>query len=212
MRILPLNHQCLVEPIIPLTKAFWLNIYDGKKIRGRKGHTNHPAVSAKPWPGTPSWDDDIIPSEWSASNLVKGLDCFFFLFVFLFFCPSATCLFPSHLSLFSIFCLLRSFLHIKEEIVRGIHTGRYWKEEELHFSFFLFSHRSLSRQVYNFERTWRRGPALSSASTGNQHDCSSFFRTWSSSLKTAQRREPLAEFTRSLFYLRSRTMRYFHGL
>ena len=102
--------------------------------RGQKGHTNNPAVSALPWSGTPSWDDDIIPSKWSASNLVKGFDCFSFFF----FCPSATWLFPSHLSLFSTFSLLRTFLYIKEESVRDSH-GRYWKEEELHFSCFLSS-------------------------------------------------------------------------
>ena len=28
-----------------------------------------------------------------------------------------------------------------------------------HFSFFLSSHRSLSRQVYSFERTYGRGPS-----------------------------------------------------
>ena len=106
--------------------------------RGQKGHTNNPAVSALPWSGTPSWDDDIIPSKWSASNLVKGFDCFLFLSFFFFFCPSVTWLFPSHLSLFSTFSLLRPFLYIKKESVRDSH-GRYWKEEELHFSCFLSS-------------------------------------------------------------------------
>ena len=67
---------------------------------------------------------------------MKGFDCCSFFF---FFCPSATWLFPSHPSLFSIFHLLRTFLYIKEESARGIHTGRYWKEEELHFSCFLSS-------------------------------------------------------------------------
>ena len=61
---------------------------------------------------------------------MKGFDRFFFFFLF---CPSATWLFPSHLSLFSIFRLLRTFLYIKEETVGGIHKGRYWKDEELHF-------------------------------------------------------------------------------
>ena len=130
MRILPLNHQCIVEPVVALAKAFWLNVYDGKK-RGKKGHTNNPVVSTLPWFETPSWswDDDIIPSELSPSNLVKGFDWIFFSF---FFCPSATLLLPSHLSLFSTFRLLRTFLYIKGESVRGIHTGRYWKQEELH--------------------------------------------------------------------------------
>ena len=47
------------------------------KKRGTKGHTNNPAVSALPWSGTPSWDDEIIPSELSPSNLLKVFDWFF---------------------------------------------------------------------------------------------------------------------------------------
>ena len=68
----------------------------------------------------------------SPSNLVKGFDCFVVVVVVFF--PSATWLFPSHLSLFSIFRFLRTVFYIKEGSVRGIHKGRYWKEEELHFA------------------------------------------------------------------------------
>ena len=53
------------------------------KKQSTKEHTNNPAVSALPWSGTLSWDDDIIPSEWSAWNLVKGFDCFSIFFFFL---------------------------------------------------------------------------------------------------------------------------------
>ena len=52
------------------------------KKQSTKEHTNNPAVSALPWSGTLSWDDDIIPSEWSAWNLVKGFDCFSIFFFF----------------------------------------------------------------------------------------------------------------------------------
>ena len=105
-----------------------------------------------------------------------------------------------HFSLFSVSYVLSSTLKRKawdhkdsqEEILKGGRTS---------FRLFLSSHRSLSRQVYSFERTWRRGPALSSASRGNQHvNTALFLRIWSRSLKTAQRRETLGEFEQSPFY------------
>ena len=52
----------------------------------------------------------------------EGFDCCCCCCLFFFFCPSATWFFPSHPSLFSIFRLLRTFLYIKEESVRGIHV------------------------------------------------------------------------------------------
>ena len=68
-------NRCISEGI--LVKCIWW------KKRGKKGHTNNPALSALPWLGTPSWDDGMIPSELSPSNLVKGFIWFFFVFVFL---------------------------------------------------------------------------------------------------------------------------------
>ena len=175
-----LSHQCLVEPIVALTKAFWLNIYDGKKKPRYK--RSYKSSSSK---RTTMVRDTFVRWRHNTFRRISFKSCegiwiFFLFFSFLFF-------FVLQLPYVR---LLRTSLYIKEERVRGIHTGRYS----------YFSHRSLSRQVYSFERTWRRGPALLSASTGNQHDCSFFFRIWSSSLKTSQRREPLAEFKRSLFY------------
>ena len=155
------------------------------KKQSTKEHTNNPAVSALPWSGTLSWDDDIIPSEWSAWNLVKGFDCFsifFFFFFFFFFCPSATWLLPSHLSLFSIFRhgLLRTFLCIKEENVRGIHTGRNWKEEELHFiSSFLPIVAFLDRFIVSSEpdgASPRYHQRLQDANTETRHFWRAYYR------------------------------------
>ena len=61
------SENCTTEPPVPcwanrclnedtLVKCIWW------KKQGTKGHTNNPAVSAVPWSGTPSLDDDIIPS------------------------------------------------------------------------------------------------------------------------------------------------------
>ena len=184
-----------------------------KKKLGKKEHTNNPAVSALPWSGTPSWswDDDIIPSALSPSNLVKGLTVVVVVVCF-FFCPSATWFFPSHPSLFSIFRLLRTFLYIKEESVRGIHVrGDIGRNKNLiSLSCFLTIIAFLDKFIVSSEPDGvapRYHQRLQETNT-----IPLFLRIWSSSLKAAQRREPLAEFKRSPSTLRSRTTRYSHGL
>ena len=190
-------------------------MYMMEKKLGKKGHTNTLAVSALLWSGTPSWpgDDDIIPLELSPSNLVKGLTVVVVVVVVVFFfCPSATRLFPSHPSLFSIFRLLRTFLYIKEESVRGIHVrgdiGR--KKNLISLSSFLPIIAFLDKFIVSSEPDGvapRYHQRLQETNT-----IPLFLRIWSPSLITAQRREPLAEFKRSPSTLRSRTTRYSHGL
>ena len=131
---------------------------------------------------------------------------------FFFFCPSATWLFPSHPSLFSIFRLLRTFLYIKEDSVRGIHfrgdIGR--KKNLISLSSFLPIVASLDKFIVSSEPDGvapRYHQRLQETNT-----IPLFLRIWSPSLITAQGREPLAEFKRSPSTLRSRTTRYSHGL
>ena len=126
---------------------------------------------------------------------MKGFDCFFFLLFCFRFCPSATRLLPSHLSLFSIFRLLRPFLSIKEESVRWIHTGRYWKEENLiSLSSFLPIVAFLDKFIVSSEP---KGAARVTISVNRKPTRFLFFCAYhgSPSLKTAQTREPLAEFS-----------------
>ena len=129
-----------------------------------------------------------------------------------FFCPSATWLFPSHPSLFSIFRLLRTFLYIKEDSVRGIHfrgdIGR--KKNLISLSSFLPIVAFLDKFIVSSEPDGvapRYHQRLQETNT-----IPLFLRIWSPSLITAQGREPLAEFKRSPSTLRSRTTRYSHGL
>jgi len=199
------TNRCLNEDT--LVKCIWW------KKRGTKGHTNNPAVSALPWSRTPSWDDDIITFRINSFESCEEIWLFFFFFFF-FFCPSATWLFPNHLSLFPIFRPLRTFRCIEEESVRGIHKGRYWKEEELHFSCFLSSLTVtfLYKFIVSSELVAAR-PCVT-ISVYRKPTKSLFFCPYDHywSLKTAQRREPLAHFKRSPSTLRSRTTRYSHGL
>ena len=142
----------------------------------------------------------------------EGFDCCRCCCCCFFFCPSATWLFPSHPSLFSIFRLLRTFLYIEEDSVRGIHfrgdIGR--KKNLISLSSFLPIVAFLDKFIVSSEPDGvapRYHQRLQETNT-----IPLFLRIWSPSLITAQRREPLAEFKRSPSTLRSRATRYSHGL
>ena len=128
-------------------------------------------------------------------------------FLFLFFCPSATWLFPRHPSLFSIFRLLRTFLYSKEERVRWIHTGDTERRKNfISLASFLLFVAFLDKFIVSSEPDGavpRYHQRLQETNT-----IPLFLHIWSSSLKT----EPLAEFKRSPSTLPSRTTRYCHGL
>ena len=198
-------NRCLNEDT--LVKYIWW------KKRGTKGHTNNTGVSALPWLGTPWWDDDIIPSEWSASNLVKGFDWMFFCFCFCFFLSF------SYLTLsqssFTFLCFpSRTYFppplkrKAWEEIIQG-NTER--RKHFISLASFLPIVAFLDKSIvssYPVDAAPRYHQRLQEINTA----LPPFSRIWSSSLKTAQRREPMADFKRSPSTLRSRTTRYSHGL